>query len=67
MPDPYWDDVAEKAAESRARGQNLGKEAYFPSAREGGACDSCGTHMPKHGVCKDCLRKLRGSVNGVEE
>lgn len=66
MPDPYWDDVAKKAADERARIPT--KDMFFLKKMHGsaGRCWRCGEHMAANGFCS-CWRGDRRSVNGSKE
>lgn len=71
MPDPYWDDVAKKAAEDRARGKT-GKETWFPPSMAGqaGKCGVCNSPMNEEGECGCRIsthRREKGRVVRREE
>lgn len=68
MPDPYWEDVAKKVSESRARGQSRGKEEIFfkPYAGAGGTCTFCGQVISIKDGC-DCLRPSARHVNAPKD
>lgn len=63
MPDPYWDDVAKKAAEDRAKGKI--KEVAFPPrfGSRTGICVTCGENKDNDGWCR-CFQSFSRSVNG---